>query len=174
MIAKMLISLAFLTGSATGPKDAAPSARAFENFKNLVGQWQGTNQKGQKVEASYELVAAGSAVLERYIEPNDKTRSPMITLYHLDGDRLMLTHYCMAGNQPRMRAESFGESGDEVRFELVDATNLATPDAGHMHRALFEFKAKDRLVTRWTWHEKGKDVFTETQELKRVESTSAK
>jgi len=177
--AKLLPVFAFLLTASSGPSvaassDATPAARAFERFKDLAGDWEGTNQKGQRVTVSYEVVASGSTVLERFVEPSDKTRSAMITMYHLDGGRLLLTHYCMVGNQPRMRAESVSPSGDEVRFELVDATNLTSPDAGHMHRAVFEFRGKDRLVSRWTWNDKGKDVFVDTQELSRTAASSTR
>ena len=58
---------------------------------------------------AYELIAGGNTLLER--ETVDKML-PMITVYHLDGDRLLLTHYCMLNNQPRMQARDFNR---EVR-----------------------------------------------------------
>ena len=49
----------------------------------------------------------------------------VLTVFHLDGDRLILTHYCMAGNQPRMQATSYDAKKGEIRFQFLDATNLA-------------------------------------------------
>ena len=143
------------------PSDAA---QAFESFKALAGEWRGTNGKGEPVSISYEVLAGGSTVLERFVHSGHG--ATMLTLYHLDGEDLMLTHYCMAGNQPRMRAEEL--SGDAVRFGFVDVTNLASPEAGHMHEAAFEFAGADRFSTAWTWRENGRDVFTESIEAERV------
>jgi hypothetical protein len=85
----------------------------------------------------------------------------MVTLYHLDGDRLLLTHYCMAKNQPRMRLASFDPLRGELRFEFLDATNLPTPAAGHMHRARYTVEGPDRFTTAWDFVEKGKTTFNE-------------
>ena len=68
----------------------------------------------------------------------------MMTVYYLDGDRLLLTHYCMAGNQPRMQARAFNPETGEVDFEFLDATNLA-PGGGHMHNAKFRVADNDHL-----------------------------
>lgn len=76
-----------------------------------------------------------------------------------DGIALLLTHCCMAGNQPRMVAEAF--SGEEVRFEFKNATGLASRAAGHMHRAIFTLQDDNTLTTSWTWRENGENAFTE-------------
>ena len=62
-----------------------------------------------------------------------KGKEDMITMFNLDGDRLLMTHYCACGNQPRMVA-SASPDGKTITFDFLDATNLATPDAGHMNR----------------------------------------
>jgi hypothetical protein len=41
-------------------KDQSNAALAFDKLKSLVGQWEGTTDKG-KVTTTYELVAGGSA-----------------------------------------------------------------------------------------------------------------
>jgi hypothetical protein len=52
---------------------------------------------------SYQLISGGAAIMERIMPPNEPS---MVSIYHLDGDKLMMTHYCSAGNQPRMQAEA--------------------------------------------------------------------
>lgn len=76
---------------ATGNSGAAA---AFERLKGLAGTWQVDSDMG-KGQSVWEVVASGSTVLERFTM--DGMPSPMITAYHLDGDQLELTHYCMAG-----------------------------------------------------------------------------
>lgn len=141
---------------------AGPAARAFEQLKGLAGEWIGTADSHGEVHISYEIVSGGTAVLER---ERMADHPEMVTLYHLDGDRLLLTHYCV-GNQPRMAARSFDDGG--VQFELVDATGLASSGAGHMHRAEFELDGKDRLRSTWTWREQGADTFTVVVDARRV------
>ena len=81
----------------------------------------------------------------------------MVTLYYLDGDHLMMTHYCMANNQPRMRADSSTSSTSAIKFTFVDATNLSGPDAGHMHAHSIIWKDADHVTQQWTWREKGQE-----------------
>ena len=154
----LLFALAFLlaTVGICGGEAIEPAA-GLDTLKSLAGTWEGTNEKGQEVRLTYEIVALGSAVLET-IEIQEKKKIDMVTLYHLDGDNLMLTHYCAVGNQPRMKAVAVEK--DRIKFDFMDVTGLSSPDAGHMRRAEFEFHDEDRLTSRWTWHQDGEDVFT--------------
>ena len=79
-------------------------------------------------------------------------------MFHLDGpNRLMLTHYCGAGNQPRMTA-SASPDGKTVAFDFLDATNLATPDAGHMQRVVFTMIDANHHTEEWNFADHGKEM----------------
>lgn len=80
----------------------------------------------------------------------------MITMFHLDGDRLLMTHYCGAGNQPRMKATS--ADGKSIAFDFVDATNLASPDAGHMKRMVLTMVDANHHTEEWTFEDHGKEM----------------
>lgn len=155
----LLISSLALAGS--------NSAAALEKFKALEGSWTTTDKDGHKRTATYEVVAEGSAVLETFQMSDDKSKT-MVTLYHLNGDELMLTHYCMAKNQPRMKASSISNDLKEVHFDFLDATNLPSPESGHMYKAHFRFVDSDTLWTEWTFRQDGKDAFSESESYKRV------
>jgi len=86
----------------------------------------------------------------------------------VDGDRLLLTHYCMAGNQPRMQARSFNPETGEVAFEFLDATNLTTSAAGHMHNAKIRVADHDHLVTEWEFYENGQKKMSDIAQYTRV------
>ncbi|MCI0414966.1 hypothetical protein L0222_19490, partial [bacterium] len=86
---------------------------------------------------------------------------PMVTTYYLDGDSVMLTHYCMANNQPRMKAGA--QHGKAIEFRFVDATNLKSADAGHMHGMTFTVEDENHISQAWTWSDQGK---TETHSFK--------
>src|SRR5262245_51932010 len=159
--AALLLACALLPS----PPTVTPAAEAFERLKALAGPWTGTGADGTISNYTYEVVAGGSALLERCEMPHDGVPVTMLTLFTLDGPRLLLTHYCMAGNQPRMQAQEM--VGDTIAFEFLDATRLDSPDEGHMHRATFHFDGPDRLVTQWTFRAGDKDVFSESETLTR-------
>jgi len=83
---------------------AGDASQAFKQFQSLVGKWKATTAKGATARLEYELVSNGTALHEVYTDEGDKTDSNMITMYYLDRDSLMATHYCVLNNQPRYRA----------------------------------------------------------------------
>ncbi len=153
----MLFPLATSAATAAQPVDATA---AFERLKTLVGNWEAPIKDG-KMTVTYELVAGGAAVVE-------KDSMNMITVYHLDGDRLMLTHYCMAGNQQRMQARKFDPQTGELDFQFLDATNMKSASAGHMHNAKLRFIDGDHFSAAWQFYEKGEPKFAEDFQFTRV------
>jgi hypothetical protein len=140
---------------------ASKSQPEFDQIKSLAGNWQGKGPEGP-VRINYQLVSGGTAVMES-IEESPGVQ--MVTLYYLDGDHMMMTHYCTANNQPRLRADN-SSTPTAIKFSFVDATNLAGPDAGHMHAHSIVWKDADHVTQTWTWREKGQEKM-ETFELQR-------
>jgi hypothetical protein len=150
---------------AADDKKEASKNTAFEQFKKLAGEWVG-KEKGkddQEIHVKYKVTAGGSAVVET-IFPG--TKHEMVTVIHPDGDDLLLTHYCMLGNQPHMKASANG-AGNKVEFKFVKATNLKSPKDMHMHDVTFTFVDKDNLRTEWTHFRGGQSTGTVVFELKR-------
>jgi len=127
----------------------------FEKMKLLVGEWKGTSMDGKPATVTYTLVSDNSAIMERLAMGGD---SEMVTMYHPDGEHLMMTHYCSAHNQPRMRTNAVDAGGSNITFDLVDVTNLSSPDAGHMRRLVVTFTDNDHFTQEWTWTQQGKDM----------------
>ncbi|MFZ0820241.1 MAG: hypothetical protein WAM91_09235 [Candidatus Acidiferrales bacterium] len=138
------------------PKDPANAALAFDKLKTLTGRWEAMSEKG-KASAAYQVVSNGTAILEHVIIPGE---AEMITVYYLDGNRLLLTHFCEAGNQPRLQAGGFDPKTNSIDFQFLDATNLASPDTGHMHHVVIKFRGPSEMVEEWTWYQGGKPGFT--------------
>jgi hypothetical protein len=129
----------------------APLAPTFEKMKTLVGDWTGKGPEGHTIKLSYTLTSGGSALVET-MDPGD--HAAMTTIYHSDGDSVMLTHYCGLANQPRMRAKA----GDkELAFAFVDATNLPSADAPHMHSLKLTMEDNDHLTQEWTFRAAGQE-----------------
>jgi hypothetical protein len=153
---KTFLILAF-AGAVSAAEPAVDAAAAFARLKALKGEWTGEGGYG-KAKLVYEVIAGGSSVVER----ESAERLPeMMTVFHLDGKRLILTHYCIAGNQPRMVAAEFDETTKELRFRFFDATNMKSPDAGHMRDVNIRFVDETHLVTEWHFHENGQLKKTE-------------
>ena len=162
IIASLLLAAA-AAHAASSKSDHGSDAAAFARLKTLVGEWEADTQMG-KAHLSYEVIAGGTALVEK--ETAEKMPA-MLTVYHLDGERLLLTHYCMAGNQPRMQVRAFNPASGEVEFQFLDATNLAA-GAGHMHSAKFRLADNNHLATEWEFYENGQPKMTETAQYTRV------
>ena len=143
------------------PANAAGNgAAAFEQLKALAGHWEAQAAGENKVTMDLELTSGGTALIERSHMVEGGKPVEMITLYYLDGDQLKLTHYCMAGNQPTMVATYTPET-KTLKFAFSSITNLKSPDAGHMHHAVYTFVDSDHFKTAWTFRKEQKDAFTE-------------
>jgi hypothetical protein len=140
------------TGSALKPMDKI--VPYFEKMKSLVGEWEGKSMDGKSAKLSYTLVSDDSALMERLVINGEPE---MVTMYHPDGDRLMMTHYCSAHNQPRMRSPVGSMEDKTIVLDLVDVTNLSSPDAGHMKELVVTFVDKNHFTQEWTWTEMGKE-----------------
>jgi hypothetical protein len=116
--------LASLTASAFAESDAQKS---FDKLKTLSGSWEGKNAS-DRLQVTFRVTSNGSAIMSEMVaNPDD-----MITMFNLDGDRLILTHYCASGNQPRMLGK-LSPDGKTMNFDFLDGTNLNSAQAGHMH-----------------------------------------
>ena len=146
--------------------DAARSAAAFKTLTGLAGAWEGDMGEGEskmKATVDYRVTSGGSAVEEVLGRGGPYE---MVTMYHLDGGRLLLTHYCAAGNQPTMVLVP-GDSPSDLQFEFLRGTNMAPTD-GHMHQARFELLGGDRVKATWTYWTQGKPGEAATFDFHRV------
>lgn len=153
---------------AAGSAGPSESAAAFERLKTLQGTWEAALPNGQRATTTFELVANGTALVERYSNPSLPDGGRMVTMYHLDGSTLLLTHSCIAMNQTTLRATRFDAARGEIQFEFLRATNLASEGAGHMRRATYRLQDANRFVTEWEFFENGKRTMTEVETFTRA------
>ena len=153
----VLLTLAFLCLLFNSALGQSRASAGFDKLKSLAGEWQAILPDGKVHKVVYEIASGGSAVVETLKPPNEPS---MMSVYHLDGDKLVMTHYCSAGNQPRMRVVVTGADIKSLNFTFVDATNLSKSSDGHMHSLTITFKDKDHIRHEWTWREGGKDILS--------------
>ncbi|MEO7324034.1 MAG: hypothetical protein ABIW82_04320 [Dokdonella sp.] len=124
---------------------AQPSAQAtFDELKTLEGNWQSTSGK---TTVNYKLIANGSSLVETWTM--SPTRQSM-TVYTMDGDRIIATHYCPQGNAPRLQLASTAEDGTHF-FEFLDGANLGKPEGSHEHAFWVRLDGKGTLVRNETY-----------------------
>ena len=127
----LFVALAGVSRSEDG-KSKAHSNATFDKLKQLVGTWVEADKDGkptEKVASIIRLTAGGSAVHETLFPGGDME---MISVYHLDKDDVLMTHYCMLGNQPRMKADP-ASPANKIRWVFTGGTNLDPSKDAHMH-----------------------------------------
>lgn len=117
--------------------------RVYDQLAALQGKWTSVPEasSSESDTITYEVVSEGKAVIEHLYG--------MVTVYHLDDDRTMATHYCSMGNQPRMVAPLTLDAQSSARFDFLDITNN-DQDVGHIVSVAFQFINPNRFVQSWT------------------------
>ena len=157
---------AALLGPPVAPEARGTGTATLDRLKSLTGEWVAAEdneivKKGDLV-ARYAVSAGGSAVVETVFPGS---HHEMVTVYHLDGSDLVLTHYCMDKNQPRMRAK-VAPSG-RIDFAFDGGTNIDPKHSRHMNSAWLEIVGPDELRSEWTEISEGKPVFVAKSHLVR-------
>src|SRR4051794_25725127 len=109
---KTLIALLVLSSITLAQSPATkPSSDAFDKLKSLAGDWKGKNGKGEETNINNKLTAGDSTVMETL-----KMHGDMVTMYTWNNTSVLMTHYCVAGNQPRMTAGGLSDDGKTLDF----------------------------------------------------------
>jgi len=162
---RMLSVLVFVSLStlAFAQSDAQKSdaQKSFDKLKTLAGSWEGPVTvvppqhemgDGTLTQVSLRVTSRGNAMVHEMKEagtPDDPAKyDHPVTMFYLDGDRLLLTHYCDAGNRPRM-AGKVSADGKTVEFDFLDVAGGT--QYGHMHHAVFTVVDPNHHIEDWTY-----------------------
>jgi hypothetical protein len=167
-----------------GPTDDTPAKEgveakvAFAKLKTLVGSWKSKTADEQKEEnkkehgdahpdeaaVTFKLTGAGSALVETQFPgmPHE-----MVSVYHLDGKELRMTHYCAAGNQPRVKLDRVHSTPDELIFVFDGGTNLDPEKDMHIHGVKIKFEKDGHVKSAWDGYAGGKKASTTTFDMTR-------
>jgi len=148
------------------PTTGASAPAALSPLKALAGEWvsaeDGPMAKKGDLVARYAVTASGSAVVETVFPGS---AHEMVTVYHADGPGLVLTHYCVNGNQPRMRAKA--GQGNRIEFAYDGGTNIDPARDRHMNSAVIDLVGPDEIRSQWTELDGGKVTFVAKTHLVR-------
>ncbi len=122
-----------------------PANVGLEKMKKLVGTWVEADKDGQPTDTVVSVIkvtAGGSAIHETLFpgQPHE-----MVSIYTPEGPDLVLTHYCMLGNQPRMKADAKSPANQLV-FKFAGGSNLDPKKDKHMHGATLTIVDADHLA----------------------------
>ncbi len=165
MKSTLVIALLLLTSLGFSQSEAKPAApsdadKSFDTMKSLAGKWLGPvtvdppqHEMGNaNMEVSLRLTSRGNALVHEMkgaTDPEDPTRyDHPVTMVYQENDRLLLTHYCDAGNRPRM-AGKVSPDGKKVEFEFLDLSG--SNQFGHMNHAVFTVIDANHHTEDWTY-----------------------
>jgi len=132
--------------------------KSFDKLKTLAGSWEGRvttlpvqpDINDKPMQAVLRVTSMGNAMMHE-MKGAGRPDDP-ITMLYLDEDRLLLTHYCDAGNRPRMTGK-MSPDGKTVEFDFLDVAG--STQYGHMHHAVFTFLDADHHTEDWTYMQPG-------------------
>jgi hypothetical protein len=101
--------------NAAAPSDAQ---KAFEKMKSLAGSWQGTI-RNIPINVTIRVASSGTAILHEANTDGGHPPNHEITMFYVDGDRLLATHYCDGGNRARLEGK-LSSDGKMIEFSLLD------------------------------------------------------
>jgi len=154
-LAVVLVGLCSAAAWALEPAPGADPKAALERLKRLAGDWEGhlMTPDGPPVSVSYAVTSAGSVVMERLAAGTDHE---MVSMYHMDGKDLVMTHYCAAGNQPHLRWNPANSSATELVFDFAGGSNMDPAVDGHMHSGKMMLKDDSHIENVWIGYDQGK------------------
>jgi hypothetical protein len=130
------------------PACAAGPIEPFARLAPLQGTWLARPDGGGKpVEIRYDYASKNTVLTERF--------GTELSVFSRDGARVVLTHYCNAGNTPRFVLRDAADD-TTLAFDFLDIANLKRPGAAHVDAVTYRFLAPDRIDATWRWTEDGK------------------
>ncbi len=158
-----IAALALLAGCSsspetTGPRVVAPASDAqkqelWEPLTKLAGEWTSPDESGKPVTVMVIKVSSNKSIVHATMMPG--TPHEMTNVYHLDGPSVVMTHYCAAGNQPRLRATE-GKGGTFV-FRTDSVTNLKSAEESYMGSMTLKIVDADHFEEDWNSYANGKE-----------------
>jgi len=139
--ARKLLACALLLAATIAAR--ADAAAALDAFKGLQGRWAiHSNGQTLAIDMVYDVGSKGSIVTEQF--------GKELSVFYRDGESLVMTHFCNAGNQPRLRLKP-GSTRGRFEFETFDVTNLVGSSAPHVQRMVYKMVDERHVELEIVW-----------------------
>jgi hypothetical protein len=132
------------SNNAAAPSDAQ---KVFDRMKTLAGSWQGTIM-GISIDVTIRLASSGTAILHEANTGGGRPPNHEITMFYLDGDRLLATHYCDGGNQARFEGK-LSPDGKSSEFTFLDVAG--STKGGLLKHIVFTIVDENKHVVEFTF-----------------------
>jgi hypothetical protein len=132
----------------------ADAQKSFDKLKTLEGSWEGhvttvpkmAAIEGHAVQVSLRVTSRGNALMHE-MRISGIPDNP-ITMFYVEDGRFLLTHYCDAGNRPRMEG-MVSPDGKTLKFDFLDVAGGT--EKGHMHDTKFTVIDANHHTEDWTY-----------------------
>jgi hypothetical protein len=157
LVLTLLLGLSWATYGDSKPAvklPAPPTNAGLEQMKKLAGTWLAADKDGNPTDqvVSVIKVTSGGSVVHETLFPGQPHE--MVSVYTAEGPDLIMTHYCVLGNQPRMKADPKSPP-NQIVFRFAGGTNLDVAKDKHMHEATLTIVSDDRIEVNGTGWENG-------------------
>jgi hypothetical protein len=177
--ALLLFSVVMFAQSDAHKSPAPPPSEAQKSFttiKSLAGEWEGPvtvaempeMSNGKPLRVTMRVTSRGNALVHEFQEAGTRLDPAKydhpVSMFYVDGQEVMLVHYCDAGNRPRMTGK-MSPDGKVVDFEFKDISGSMEE---HMHHSTFTIIDSNHHLEDWTFMMKDKPIHAHF-DLKRVQ-----
>jgi hypothetical protein len=132
------------------PKTGGPQSeakKAFAKLKTQEGSWQGTIMD-TSINLTIRAASSGTAILHEGNTSGGRPPNHEITMFYIDGDRLLATHYCDAGNRARLEGKL---SADEKAIEFSFLDVAGSTRGGYLKDIVITLVDADHHVIAFTF-----------------------
>ena len=140
----MALQLVAYCDEKTDKLPPAPTNAGLEKMKKLAGTWLTTDKDNKPTDQVVSIikVTAGGSTVHETLFPGQPQE--MVSIYTVDGPDLVMTHYCVLGNQPRMKADPKSPA-NQICFQFAGGSNLDPRKDKHMHAATLTIVDDDHI-----------------------------
>lgn len=121
--------------------------KAFAKLKILTGSWQGTVMN-IPINFTIRPASSGTAILHEGHTTAEGPPKNEITMFYVNGDRLLATHYCDAGNRSNMEGK-LSADGKVLEFSFLDV--LGPTRGGYLKDMVITMTDADHHIVAFTF-----------------------
>ena len=140
-------SIAQTVSQPKAPASPSDAQKLFDKMKSLAGTWQGTIMN-IPINVTIRLASSGTAILHEATTDGGKPPNHEITMFYVEGDRLLATHYCDGGNRARFEGKL---SADETAAEFNFLDVSGNTRGGLVKRMVFTVVDANKQIVEFTF-----------------------
>jgi len=145
----LVVALSHGTAGAQTTSKPAPSdaQKAFDQMKTMAGSWQGTILN-IPINVTIRLASSGTAILHEATTDGGRPPNHEITMFYIESDRLLATHFCDGDNRARFEGK-LSADGKTSEFNFLDVTG--NTKGGLVKRMAFTMIDANKQVVEFTF-----------------------